>query len=321
MNDISVIIPVYNRADLITRALDSVVAQTRAPERVIVVDNNSTDRTPEVLAEYQQRDLPFELVVVRETKPGAACARNRGIREINTRYVLFFDSDDTIPRDHIERTLAQFAHPSDPDLVSWRGRIIYADGSSILTRLPHGDVMTSQLIHSSFATSLMAMKTDLIRKAGLWDEELPVWDDYEWSTRLLLAEPVVHSEDRIGGNFYLQEVSLTGTDFSSKKGQWELSLDAVERDLKRSPNPARKKWLRWIAYRRVDLRAHYAREGDSSSRPEATGHAASVPPASYPTEAVAKLPPLHRLALRAIYSYTRRGGRGAYYLYRLVNGW
>lgn len=309
--DITIIIPVYNRAGLVTRALDSVVEQTCPPKRVIVVDNNSSDNTFEVLCEYQKRTLPFELLVLQEMKPGAAAARNRGIVEIETSYAMFFDSDDTIPRDHVERTMKQFALPSKPDLVSWRGRYIAKNGNAITTLLPHGgDTMTSHLVHTCFSTSLMAMKTDLIRRAGGWDETLPVWDDYEWSTRLLLAAPVIESEDRIGGDFYMQEESLTGTDFSSKAGKWELAIDAIERNISASSSPEKAKWMRWMIYRRVILCALYARESGPA-----------LPSSRFPADRVRLLPPTHRAMLRFIYEYTRRGGRGAYHFYRLVNGW
>lgn len=309
---ITIIIPVYNRARLITRALDSVVDQTTPPSRVIVVDNNSTDNTLEILNDYAKRDLPFELIILQEKKQGAAAARNRGISEVKTPYVFFFDSDDTIPADHIERTMKQFAHPSKPDLVSWKGRIITRDGGEIITRLPHGgDAMTSHLVHASLATSSMAMKTDLIRRSGGWDETLPVWDDFEWSVRLLLADPMIESEDRIGGDFYQQEESLTGVNFISKRGKWELALDAIERDIRASDSPRKEKWLRWVIYRRVNLRALYAKESGDHT----------LPYSSFPTALVAHLPLRHRRALRLIYDYTRRGGRGAYYFYRLVNGW
>lgn len=309
--DLTIIIPVYNRAGLIGRAIDSVVAQTLPPKRLIVVDNNSTDETPAVLQAYARRELPFELTILKETKRGASAARNRGLREAETPYILFFDSDDTIPVDHVRRIMAQFADSSQPDLISWQGRMIFPDGSSMLSRLPHGDNIISHLVHASFATSLMAMKTDLIRRVGGWNEDVSVWDDYELSLRLLLADPKIHSEGRIGGDFYLQEESQTGPDFISKQGKWELALNAMEETLLHTPHPDRTKYFRWLLYRRVLLAALYAREtGDgyqSFSR--------------FPADLVSHLPAIHRLALRLVYEYTRRGGRGAYYFYRLVNGW
>lgn len=73
---VSVIIPTYNRAHVLGRALDSVLAQTYSPMEVIVVDDGSTDTTPELLADYGDR-----IRVLSQENAGVSAARNLGIRE------------------------------------------------------------------------------------------------------------------------------------------------------------------------------------------------------------------------------------------------
>jgi len=92
--DLTVVTPTYNRAQLVTRALDSLRQQAHWPARVIVVDDGSRDGTPEVAARWA-RDHDFPLTVdVLPRNGGPAVARNRGIELATTRYVAFLDSDD-----------------------------------------------------------------------------------------------------------------------------------------------------------------------------------------------------------------------------------
>jgi len=86
---VSVVIPTYNRAHLIRRALASVVSQTRPQDEIIVVDDGSTDNTAEVVA-----DFGAGVQFVRIPKRGAGAARNEGIRRARGDLVAFLDSDD-----------------------------------------------------------------------------------------------------------------------------------------------------------------------------------------------------------------------------------
>ena len=86
---VSVIIPTYNRADLVSETIDSVLAQSYRDFEVIVVDDGSTDASGEVLARYGE-----QIRVVLQENAGEAVARNAGIRVASGEYVGFLDSDD-----------------------------------------------------------------------------------------------------------------------------------------------------------------------------------------------------------------------------------
>lgn len=99
--DVTVVTPTFNRARLIERALDSVRLQSRLPTEIIVVDDCSSDSTPDVARAWGKRHgFPMQVVVM-ERNGGPAAARNRGIEMVTTRYVAFLDSDD----EHVPNTL------------------------------------------------------------------------------------------------------------------------------------------------------------------------------------------------------------------------
>lgn len=86
---VSVVMPVYNGAPVVAEAIDSVLAQTYPSVEVVIVDDGSTDGTPEVLARYADR-----AVVVRQHNQGLAAARNAGFRRSTGTYVAWIDHDD-----------------------------------------------------------------------------------------------------------------------------------------------------------------------------------------------------------------------------------
>jgi len=102
---VTVVIPTYNSAATIKRALDSVIAQTALPSRVIVVDNASSDATREVV-EKVAVDSHYDVELVRQPRNGGpGAARNAGWNLVETPFVAFLDSDDSWHPTKLERQL------------------------------------------------------------------------------------------------------------------------------------------------------------------------------------------------------------------------
>lgn len=93
---LTVVIPVYNRANLVKDTLQSLADQTLQVFDVVLVDNNSTDNSLAVLQQWADEHSSHDrrITVLSEAKRGACAARNRGASEVKTPWVMFFDSDD-----------------------------------------------------------------------------------------------------------------------------------------------------------------------------------------------------------------------------------
>lgn len=251
---ITVVIPVKNRAELVKRTLRSFDMQTQRPTAIILVDNNSTDNTLQVLQEWA--DGKHWVTVIKETKPGAAAARNAGLQMVKTPYVLFFDSDDIMPKRHIEQITNGLKAANNAKIAAFDMELTDLQGNIHRKAFRKGDHVRMHIFHSILSTQRCVLSTDLARSVGAWNETLPCWNDWEFGIRLLLKETEIEYiplDEPV--RVYAQAESITGTDFSSKKGKWERALDAVDDALANSP------YRRLIKYRRAILAGMYRREG------------------------------------------------------------
>lgn len=100
MNEFTVIVPVYNVEKYLRKCLDSILSQTFAPKRIILVDDGSTDSSGEICDEYAEKEK--SIIVVHQKNQGLSAARNKGIDMCETELITFVDSDDYITDDMYE---------------------------------------------------------------------------------------------------------------------------------------------------------------------------------------------------------------------------
>ncbi len=306
-NPLSIVIPVKDREKLILRALDSAYNQSYRPIRLIVVDNNSTDGTVEAVAKWKENheSEDFSVRIVSEERPGAAAARNRGLLEVDTDYMLFFDSDDVMLPELAITVMEAFDRDKKLDVVYWRTAYINSKEEVIPKRFAKFDLLRRHIYNAVLSTQAYAIRTSFIKRIGAWNSSLKVWDDWELGLRILLNEPTMKGIFRVLVHIYPQKDSLTGTDFHSKAGQWEKAIEAMEKDAETAPDALRKRIINMLLYRKVNLAGIYSREGYNELGEE--GYNKSV--------ADANVSNWRKGILRMIYDFTRKGGRAGYLLW------
>ncbi|MBC7251743.1 MAG: glycosyltransferase [Anaerolineae bacterium] len=230
MPRVSVIIPTYNRADMVCEAIDSVMTQTLKDVEVIVVDDGSNDGTGDLLRErYGERIRYFY-----QENQGRAVARNRGVRASRSPYLLFLDSDDWLLPDAL-RQQAEFldAHP-DVDVVYSDGYYCDATGQPIqhisLERppVPEGKLLEVMVLHNV----VVATHSALVRRRALdrlgdpyFDETLRGTEDADLWLRLAAVGATFAYQDVLTCKYRLHE----GNASSRTSPQWQRRWQSVRR--------------------------------------------------------------------------------------------
>ena len=264
MKTVSIVIPVYNRANLVTRTLNTVLEQTYRPLQVILVDNFSTDDSLVVLNQFKidNNSDDLQVIVAQEKQHTASAARNRGMQFATGDYLMFFDSDDLMERRLVQKYVDAFeSSPQRVDIVICRRNIIDDTGEKTTIPLYKKDLIANHILHSVLATQAFCARHDFIRTIE-WNNNLSHWNDFEYGLRLLLAKPVIgylEGKPRVDVIFG-GENSITGTTFAANHGKWEISLRTMVLDIKNSTLLNKQRYYDLLYYRLLVLAAQYERE-------------------------------------------------------------
>lgn len=233
---LSVIIPVYNGAKYLGRMLDSILKQTFSDFELLVVDNNSTDGTPDLMQEYASRD--GRICCLHHVKPGVSAARNEALGRIKGSFVIFLDADDWIDADYFETMLKAM---DGVELVSAGYRAYFEKGEKknlyydCFYESPKGEIkeytaprMLQRLFEVTHYQGYVWNKcfcADLIAQAGLrFHEDISYNED-----RLFVVEYLSHCHTArlLGVNKY-HYVLHAGNAVSADMGEFPLEEEFTE---------------------------------------------------------------------------------------------
>lgn len=179
--DVSVIIPTYNRANLVGRSIQSVLSQTYRDFEVIIVDDASKDNTEDIIKSFFDKRIRY--IRHKENKGGSA-ARNTGIRLAKGEFLAFLDSDDEWLPEKLEKQIEVFQKTSSDVGVVYTG--YYWIGNNTKTYTPpdritqkDGNIQAALLKENFVTTSAALVKKECFEKLGLFDERFPALQDWE----------------------------------------------------------------------------------------------------------------------------------------------
>lgn len=234
----SIVIPTYNRADLLPRCLDSVLRQDFSDFEVLVVDNYSTDNTLDVLEHYKAKDS--RITYKQEHNYGViAHSRNVGISMAKGKYICFLDSDDWFSDDKLS-LVYEACVDTDPDVIYGKYQIVSEEGAgrvigkSLKKKNKYLELLTEGAI---ICNTTVTVRKDLLFSVGLLSEspELKAVEDFDCWLNLARAGAAFCYIDKILCYYWV------GNNESFSERQVRQIMNVYEKHLPNLSGPDRTK--------------------------------------------------------------------------------
>lgn len=257
---LSVIIPTYNAADYLAEAIGSALRQTVTGLEIVVVDDGSTDRTPDVLDIFT--DHP-RITILRRSHGGPSQARNAGLARARGRYVGFLDADDRWHRRKAERQLALLETHAGLDMVFSWWRVIDHDGADTgragrprILRPGFEDLVRENVLGSA---STVIARRSAIDRAGGFDPALQANVDLDlWLRIAALREGNIACLPKVLTDFRIWQGQIM-QDWSRMAMSWDQVIDKARRKypgrvaaVEREARARHDRYLAYLAYQAGD---------------------------------------------------------------------
>ena len=226
---VSIVIPNFNRAALISETLNSLLAQSYVHWEAIIVDDGSTDDSEKVMREYEVRDKRFRYIKRNRLPKGAPTCRNIGVENAKGEYIIFLDSDDILAPYCLSNRVKHFTENPDFDFlvfsmlafekkpgdsnILWN---INKDKDDLACFLA-GDVLWS--------TTCPIWKKSAIKQIGGWNEEARLWQDWEFHLKAIALKLKYKKIQELPDCFVRRDdlndrISKTELQFKQMESKW-----------------------------------------------------------------------------------------------------
>ena len=209
---VSIVLPTYNRAHLIGRAIQSILEQTYMDFELLIIDDGSTDDTEKVVKACKDERVQYYKI---EQNCGPAHARNIGIIHAKSKYIAFHDSDDVWYRHKLEKQMAVLRQASEPVGLVYgcckyhglAGETDYFPRREIELEKKRGFIYPKLLEENLIGMPSLLIRKECVEKAGFFHEGFQSLEDYEWILRLGKWYQAEYIDDIIV-DVYAQEESV-----------------------------------------------------------------------------------------------------------------
>ncbi len=196
MPQITVILPTWNRAKWLKTSIESVLSQTFQDFELIVVDDASTDSTGKILESYSGK---IRTILLPENL-GVSAARNTAIVQSDSKWIAFLDSDDYWHAEKLEKQIKQTRLCPEYQ-IHFTDEIWIRNGIRVNPKYKHrkreGWIFKPSLALCLMAPSTVMLHRELLERHGMFDEALPVCEDYDLWLRLTAYHPVAMLDEKL----------------------------------------------------------------------------------------------------------------------------
>jgi len=269
-------VPVYNGAETIGRALESVFAQTLPPHETIVVDDGSIDNTESVVRRYGAR-----VRYVRQKNAGPATARNRGVEVATGDWIAFLDADDWYYPDRLRLHADLITAWSDIDFLV--GNFEYRDVSGVLLRrsmdmsalgrrllerfgvsgggVIEGDEIGDYIAHQFSDTRTLTLPRETFLALGGFPAEFRICEDVIFLLRLCASGRRIGVTCAPTAVYLVHDQGLIRSDRHRAQRETVRALRSIGGDMEQAPRYVRSAWLDMVKRAYADLGWYLAKRG------------------------------------------------------------
>ena len=188
--NVSIVIPTFNRAELLQQTLASLHQQTFENWEAIVVDDGSNEETAQVMLQISQQDPRIKYVKRSRFNSGAPACRNEGTDLAQGKYVIFLDSDDYLAPTALENRIQKMEQNPELDFGVFPCVLFREQPGDIQllwnTRKDENDLDRFLCFDPPWQTTSPIWKRESLTELGGWNEALPSWQDFEFHVRALV---------------------------------------------------------------------------------------------------------------------------------------
>ncbi len=238
MTKFSIIIPTYNNAKTIAKAIESVLAQRFKDFEIIIVDGGSSDGTLDIIKKYALWDQRITFITLKKKGPGSA--RNAGIRHAKGDFIAFLDADDSWKEDLLDtanKIIKEYQNDIDmiifeyleDDVISRKKRWIHRDH---IPEISSGkDLLKQAFVEYFILTSGVVIRKSLLKKVGGFSEDLKLSEDWDlWLRVLYKARKVYYVKDDYKFVYTVSPFSLCSRTARNIKNRLNASFHVIRKN-------------------------------------------------------------------------------------------
>lgn len=312
--EISVVIPVYNSEKYIVKCLDSIQNQTMKQIEVILINDGSTDRTAELVVQYQkEHDLNIRFFT--RENAGQAAARNFGIGQAVGKYLAFMDSDDHIEPDYLQQ-LYQTAEQYQSEVVTCGYRSVKPDGTVLKTTLvsPFAEVTEYGKPGVFVVWAKLFLRDFVIRNHFQFPEGGKIYEDVPFSLETKFKGKNVRAIRYVGYNYVQHAAStMSSSKVTARRFPFE-KVDQAIRDTLSEKNVDRERFEFEVLHFFTGFLFFFCRKAKKDDIRQLTSFAEKEIQTYFPgyrknqyigLRQVKELPTVHRIAIWVFVQVTR----------------
>lgn len=215
MDKVSVVIPVHNSEKHLKECIDSVINQTYKNLEIIIVDDNSTDSSLEIIKSYKDKRIK---IIESKEKLGAALARNKGVENATGNYICFLDSDDYWYKEKIEKQLDFIK-----DKAFIYSKYLYLrKNKTHIAKVPKSLTYNELLKNTAIFTSTVMFNMKYLKKEDIYMPNIKRGQDAATWLKILKKIDKAYGMQEVLSIYRVGEKSLSSNKFKAIKRTWNL---------------------------------------------------------------------------------------------------